>query len=202
MAKMPRQSDLPATHSARSYVQPVFVLILVVGGLGLLLFYAAKVSDDEHEQQAQKRRVKAVAALKDNPAIQTHVHDAELVAMIADDPDAVKNAATLVFSDVDFSDERFSRVAELAHLENLGVYSCKAPEKLLVHLQSVPSIRKIFFETSHLSDEGVRLLGTLPNLRQIHFEQVMSSHQIELLKATLPNVELRIPYPESAEPRR
>src|SRR5687767_1394359 len=174
MDKTSRQPDRPETHEARSYVRPVLVLLLVAGGVGALLFYAAKVSDDEHERQAQKRREKAVAALKDDPATQTLVHDAELVAMIADDPDAVEKATTLVFSDVDFSDERFSRVAELVHLENLGVYSCKAPQKLLVRLQGVPSIRKIFFETSPISDEGVRLLGTLPNLRQIHFEQVMS----------------------------
>jgi len=183
------------------YVGAISTVVLLCGGIGALLYYGAKLSNQEHERRGRQRRAAAIEAIKEDPATQTIVHDSELVAMIVDDAAAAERATALVFSDVDFSDKGFKRIAELVNLQDLGVYSCQDTDALFSYIQGMPSIRKIYIETSNFSAESVRLMATLPNLEQVRFEQAMSDDEVELLKATLPNVKLGIPSPQSVEPR-
>jgi hypothetical protein len=87
-------------------------------------------------------------------------------------------------------------------VKRIVFYSCGGADDLLHAMKGMPSVEDLYFEVSGLSDDGVRVLGTFPNLKKVHFEQVIDREREKLLRDTLPGVEVEIPYPEAAEPRR
>jgi hypothetical protein len=168
------------------------VLALVVVTV-LLLYYGSRLSQQEDDRRLSEGRQRDLTAIKEGRADETFIYDPELFAMVVADSEAAANATSLVFSHVDFSDSRFAEINRLERLQNLGVASSKNVDALFTHAQGMPSIRKVWIETSPISDSGIGMLATLPNLKQIRFEQAMSAEQMELLKETLPGVNIDAP---------
>ncbi len=173
----------------------------VVGVAAAMVYYGARLSRQEKHRQAAERRSSDLASIKAGAAEEIMIYDAELLVMIVADAEAAEKATSLIFSSVDFSDERFAAIEKLPVLRNVGVYSCEHTDALLNYIQAMATIERMWIETSPIDDEAIARLATLPNLKQIRFEQVMSAKQIELLGRTLPGVNVDIPFPESDEPR-
>lgn len=182
----------PPFRAAR-LLRGLFIAALAIAAAADVLLYAARVSERENLRQAAARRSSELSALKEGRSDETMIYDAETLAMIVDDPAAAERAASLVFSSVDFADERFARVGELANLKNVGVYSCRNADRLIDYLHGMASIERMWIEVSPLSDDGVRLLATLPRLKHIHFEQVMTSEEVRRLERALPRAVVDAP---------
>ena len=140
-----------------------------------------------------------LAAIKAGQADEIFVYEAELLEMIAADPQAMASATTLVFSSADFADQRFSAVADLKALRNVAINASKNADALLAHMRGMESVEKLYVEQSPVSFRGISALATLPNLKHVRFEQPVSARHAELLKKTLPKVNLRLPYVASGD---
>jgi len=190
-----------APSASRGVLLSLFVAAAIIGAAGVLLYFGARVNRQENDRRSAERRRGEFAAIKEGPDDEILIYDAELLAMIVADADAAERATSLVFSDADFSDERFAEVSKLKNLQNVGVYSSQNADALLKYLEGMASIERMWIETSPIQDDGIRLLATLPNLKNIHFEQEMSAEQIELLEKTLPNVSVDTPFTEANDSR-
>jgi len=180
-------------------IRAVVLVLALVGVVVAMLFYGGRLNQKENDRRLSERRSRDFAAIKENPAEEILIYDAELLAMVVADPEAAGNATSLVFTSVDFADERFAEVNKLAGLKNVGIYSSRNAETCITYLQGMKSIERMWIETSPIDDGGIALLATLPNLKQIRFEQVMSAKQIELLEKTLPKVNVATPFRETGE---
>jgi hypothetical protein len=194
-------SPASAPSASRGVLLSLFVAAAIIGAAGVLLYFGAHLNRQENDRRAGERRQNEFAAIKEGRDNEVMIYDAELLAMIVADPDVAEHATSLVFSDADFSDERFSKIRELKGLVNVGVYSSQNADALLKYLEGMASIERMWIETSPIQDDGIRLLATLPNLKKIHFEQEMSAEQIELLEQTLPNVSVDTPFTEANDSR-
>ncbi len=87
------------------------------------------------------------------------------------------------------------------YIRSIFVYSCQNADVLFSRIQHMPSIEVVGIETSRFTEAGLKQLQTLPKLKELHIEQVVPDALIDSLREWLPNVDLKIPYPESAEPR-
>jgi hypothetical protein len=190
-----------APTASRGVLLSLFVAAAIIGAAGVLLYFGARLNMQENDRRAGERRQNEFAAIKDAPDDEILIYDAELLAMIVADADAAERATSLVFSDADFSDVRFSEVSKLKNLQNVGVYSSQNADALLKYLEGMASIERMWIETSPVQDGGIRLLATLPNLKKIHFEQEMTAKQIELLEQTLPKVSVDTPFTEANDSR-
>ena len=190
-----------APSATRGVLLSLFIAAAIIGAAGALLYFGARLNRQENDRRADDRRQNEFAAIKEGRDDEILIYDAELLAMIVADPDAAERATSLVFSDVDFSDERFAQISKLKNLQNMGVYSSQNADVLLKYVEGMASIERMWIETSPIQDDGIRLLATLPNLKKIRFEQVMSAKQIELLEKTLPKVSVDTPFSEEDEPR-
>ncbi len=190
-----------APSASRGVLLSLFIVAAIIGAAGALLYFGARLNRQENDRRADDRRRNEFAAIKEGPDDEILIYDAELLAMIVADPDAAERATSLVFSDVDFSDERFAAINKLVRLQNVGVYSSQNADALLKYVEGMASIERMWIETSPIQDDGIRLLATLPNLKKIHFEQEMSAKQIELLEKTLPKVSVDTPFTEVDDPR-
>jgi hypothetical protein len=190
-----------AASPAMAVLRAVIIVLALVGAAVALLVYGGRLNRQENDRRLSERRSRNFAAIKENPAEEILIDDAELLAMVVADAEVAENATSLVFTSVDFADERFAEVNKLDRLKNVGIYSSRNAEACLAFLQGMKSIERMWIETSPLADEGIALLATLPNLKQIRFEQVMSVKQIELLEKILPDVNVATPFREDDEPR-
>ena len=190
-----------APSASRGVLLSLIVAAAIIGAAVALLYFGASFNRQENDRRAAERRQNEFAAIKEGRDDEILIYDAELLAMIVADSDAAERATSLVFSDVDFSDERFAEISELKNLQNVGVYSSQNADVLLMYVEGMESIERMWIETSPIQDDGIKLLATLPNLKKIHFEQAMSAKQIELLEKTLPKVSVDIPFSEEDEPR-
>jgi hypothetical protein len=199
---------MPDTHPSKSArtvsaskgaIRAVIIVLALVGAVVALLIYGGRLNQQENDRRLSERRSRDFAAIKENPAEEILIDDAELLAMVVADAEVAENATSLVFTSVDFADERFAEVNKLEGLKNVGIYSSRNAEACLTYLQGMKSIERMWVETSPIDDEGIALLATLPNLKQIRFEQMMSAKQIELLEKTLPKVNVATPFREEDE---
>ncbi len=191
----------PSPSASRGVLVSLFVAAAILGAAGVLLYFGARLNRQENDRRTDQRRQNEFAAIKEGSDDEILIYDAELLAMIVADAAAAERATSLVFSDVDFSDERFAEISKLNNLQNVGVYSSQNADALLKYVQGMASIERMWIETSRLQDDGIRLLATLPNLKKIHFEQVMSTEQMELLEKTLPKVNVDTPFLAEDESR-
>jgi hypothetical protein len=176
-----------------------YVRGVVTGLLIALTFAALLLASDRARHREDRRRVGEhlrhdLATIKAGQADEIFVYEAELLEMIAADPQAMANATTLVFSNADFADPRFSAVAELKVLRNVAINSSRNADALLAHMQDMESIEKLYIEQSPISASGIAALRTLPNLKHLRFEQPVSKKEANLLKKTLPKVNVRLSY--------
>jgi hypothetical protein len=186
---------------AKGALRAVIIVLALVGAAVALLFYGGRLNQQENDRRMSQRRSRNFAAIKENPAEEILIDDAEVLAMVVADPEVAENAVSLVFTSVDFADERFAEVNKLEGLKNVGIYSSRNAEACITYLQGMKSIERMWIETSPIDDGGIAMLATLPNLKQIRFEQVMSAKQIELLEKTLPDVNVATPFRADDEPR-
>lgn len=190
-----------APSTSRGVLLSLFVAAAILGAAGVLLYFGARLNRQENDRRSDQRRQNEFAAIKEGPDNEILIYDAELLAMIVADADAAARATSLVFSDVDFSDERFAEISKLKNLQNVGVYSSQNADALLKYVEGMASIERMWIETSPIQEDGIRLLATLLNLKKIHFEQEMSAKQIELLETTLPKVDVDTRFSEDDEPK-
>ncbi|MHB8974943.1 MAG: hypothetical protein ACYC3X_31630, partial [Pirellulaceae bacterium] len=142
-----------------------------------------------HEQRRDTMRQELFDKVK-NGRNNPWVMDAELLSMLADDPECVTNVTSLQFSMSDLSDSRFKRTRDFRQLQGIAFYDCRNTDNVLESINGMPTILTVSFAATGYSDDGIRWLATLPNLKQIVFERVLPSDEIGFLRKLLPDVEL------------
>lgn len=168
------------------------MLLFAVALLSILVYggYRSKIERmAELDQRTDKMRQELFEKVKHGEST-PWVMDAELLSMLADDPECVRNVTSLQFSMSDLSDSRFKRTREFHQLRGINFYDCRNTDNVLEAVNGMPTIITVYFEVSDVNEESIRLLATLPNLKKVQFEQIMPPGEIELLRKLLPNVEL------------
>jgi hypothetical protein len=54
------------------------------------------------------------------------------------------------------------------------------------------SIEELSFDTTLLSDEGMKLLASFPNLKRVHFAYIREPSKAKSVREALPGVEVEI----------
>jgi hypothetical protein len=195
------QSHAPpsARSSPAGALRGVAIGLALLAAAVLMLYYGSRLNKQEDQRRLGERRQRDLTSIKEGRGDETFIYDAEMLALIVADPDAAASATSLVFSNVDFSDQRFAEINRLERLQNLGVASSANVDALLAYMQGMPSIQRMWIKASPLSESGIGLLASLPNLKQIRFEQAVSAEHVELLETTLPEVKIDTPLSEQDE---
>lgn len=180
----------PIDPSEISAARSACILLGVAAAIAVVLSYGIYLSRSEEQHRAEERRLKEYTAVKEGRSGEATVNDGDLIAMLAADPDCVENCTSLMFTDVDFRDEGFQHLGELANVEHVGVYSSDNVDVLLTYVQGSPRIEKIWIESSPITDVGISLFTSFPGLEHLHFEQAMPIQQISYLKTALPKLRL------------
>lgn len=169
-----------------------YMLLFVVAVLSILVYgcYRSEIERmADLDQRTDKMRQELFEKVKHGNST-PWVLDAELLSMLADDPDCVRNVTSLQFSMSDLSDSRFRRTREFHQLRGINFYDCRNTDNVLEAVNGMPTIITVYFEVSVVTEDGIRLLATLPNLKKVQFEQIMPPSEVGLLRKLLPNVEL------------
>ncbi|HEX6960868.1 MAG TPA: hypothetical protein VF175_03315 [Lacipirellula sp.] len=182
-----------AAAAAVSYARGGVVLLAVIAAVAALLLFGDRVQEREEQRRIGEHVQRDLAAIKQGRGEDIFIYEPELMARIAAEPQAVANATTLVFSRTDLSDPRFAEIKKLKVLQNVAIDSCKNADSMLLHMQGMVSVEKLWLEDSPVSQRGIKALAALPNLKHVRFEQFVTPDEAKLLKRTLPNVNLRLP---------
>lgn len=177
--------------STRSCLVMAGVLLAIVG----LMIGGIYLLAQRDRAEAAKRRAAELAEDFENARGDAEVHvflDPTLLVMLADDPDSVKILTELDLSMVDFRDRDMAAVSKLSNVKRVYAYSCHGIENLLSAMQGLPAVEELHFDTTLLSDEGIKLLATFPNLKKVRFNYVAEQERVDLLKSTIPHVPLEI----------
>jgi hypothetical protein len=190
----------PTTDASKiTTVRWVLITVAIIATIGGLLAFGSRISRQEDVRRLRERRDRNLAEIKADPSDEILIYDLELLALLVADEETSVQVKSLVFTEVDFSASPIAEISRLTQLQNIGFYSCGGADLLLARLQGMPSVEKIWVETSAISADGIKLLAALPNLKHIRFEQVMSDADVELLEETLPRVNIEVPQSESAK---
>jgi hypothetical protein len=181
------------TAAAASHMRAGVVIVAVVAAVTALLLFGERVQKREEQRRIGEHVKRDLAAIKQGRGEDIFIYEPELMARIAAEPQAVANATTLVFSRTDLSDPRFADIKKLKVLQNVAIDSCKNADAILIHMQGMSSVEKLWIEDSRVTERGIKALATLPNLMHVRFEQFVTPDEARLLKRTLPDVNLRLP---------
>lgn len=118
--------------------------------------------------------------------------DPRLIEMLAGDDDCIKNLKRLNLSSVDLNGPQTASAGKLVNVNKIAFYDCVGPEELLKAMKGSPSVEELSFDTTLVSDDGVRMLATFPNLKKVYFSYVNEQSREKLLRETLPGVEIEI----------
>ena len=186
----------------KSAVSGCIVAVVVVAALfGLLItagYYSAKRSQAEYERKQQERRLRAVADIRSGRG-DVSISDAELLEMLADDPECVQTVTSIYFFMADLGVSRFQRVREFGNVNDIGFYDCRNADNVMVVAKDMASIESLFFEVTGISDESLQSLAAFPNLKKVRLEQVVADETIDELNELLPDVIVEAPFPASKE---
>jgi hypothetical protein len=181
------------------YARNGLVIFIPFAAVVALLVFGTRVQEREQQRRVGEHLQRDLAAIKQGRCEEIFIYEAELLALIAADPQAMANATTLVFSSADFSDPRFAVISKLKLLENVAINSSKNADAMLGYMQGMSSVQKFWIEESPVSKNGLAMLGKLPNLKRVRFEQPLSADEANLLKQLLPKADLRLPYAATNE---
>lgn len=201
---MTKSPTSPETGQHRSCLAAIVIVGLIMAAIGAAGFWAltkaAERSRKEFEQNQAERRVEYFGKVKaGGDGSRISIMDPLLLEMLAEDADCVANLTELSLAMVDIAGKPSLAAKSLVNVRKIVFYDCVGADELLRALQGSAAVEDIYFEQTYLSDDGVQLLATFPNLKEAHFEDVTDASREKLLKTALPDVNLKIPYPRSAE---
>ena len=176
------------------------IAALICGAVLLATRYAREQSRLAFEREQAQRRQEAFEKVRSGDH-NIFVDDAELLQMLANDAECVKNLTEVVFFMADLTPEYAEHIARLTNVRSIGFYDTDGADYILQHAGELP-IEELSFETTPLSDDSLRNLSKFSKLREVHFEQVLDRDAIAILETLRPEVAVRIPYPEDKEPKR
>ena len=177
---------------AASYARGGVVALDVIAGVVALLMFGERVQQREERRRVVEHVQRDLSAIKQGRGEDIFVYEPELLVKIASEPQAVANATTLVFSRTDLSDPRFAEIKKLKLLQNVAINACKNADAMLMHIQGMESVEKIYIEDSRITPAGIGALGALPNLQHLRIEQPVTPGEEKLLVKTLPHVNLQL----------
>ena len=187
-------SPLPQSKSDRpfAWLWVVTGLLLFCGVIAYLVHLGHQQSIAEIQHAQQHRESESFEAVKGGKSEVTVYQSPEILSMLADDPDCVRNLRSVCFFICELGDPRFFKLSKLTNVREIAIYDGRGVEAFLKAIGGMPSIERISFESIRLDDEMLEQLAAFPNLKRVHFERDLDPSQIELLQRVIPNVEIEM----------
>jgi hypothetical protein len=196
--------DSPATRPSSSRPFPWLHLvagsILFSGLIAFLLYLEHQRSIAEFQRAQQRRESESFQKVKSGESQVTVYGTPEVLMMLANDPECIRNLTSIYFFIADLSDPRYTITNKLSNVDDIGIYDCQGVTEFLKSIKGMPSVKSIYIESVRLDDEILTSLDSLPNLNKVRFEQLLNEHQIELLSKALPEALIEVADPISGDP--
>jgi hypothetical protein len=190
----------PRTDIGRGGLLAVGIVLAIVAVLVTLALVARRHNAVQMEAMRAKWRQQAFDAAKAGNERPLIFGDAKAIEMLASDADCIRNVTHLQLSNVSFENVDLSAAHKLVNVRSISFYDCAHAEKLFSAMQGLPSVEGIGWESTYVSDDGIRSLAEFPNLKRVRVEDIVSDARERLLRESLPGVTLNIPNPERNEP--
>jgi hypothetical protein len=191
----------PNSGCSRGCLIVTAIALVLIALLVVLAIRARKQVALQREAMRAKWRQQAFDAAKAGNERPLIFGDAKAIEMLAGDADCIRNVTHLQLSNVSFENVDLSAAHKLVNVRSISFYDCAHTEKLFSAMRGMPSIEGIGWESTYVSDDGIRSLAEFPNLKRVRVEDIVSDARERLLRETLPGVALNIPYPERNEPK-
>ena len=115
------------------------------------------------------------------------VLDAQLLPMLAEDNDCIKNLKELCFAMVEITPEHAAHVARLVNVRSIHFYDTRGADFVLEYSRNLP-IEELSFDSTPLSHDFLRILTELPCLKKLYFGYELGPHELVILQALPPGV--------------
>jgi hypothetical protein len=196
--------DSPATRPSSSRPFPWLHLvagsILFSGLIAFLLYLEHQRSIAEFQRAQQRRESESFQKVKSGESQVTVYGTPEVLMMLANDPECIRNLTSIYFFIADLSDPRYTITNKLSNVDDIGIYDCQGVTEFFKSIQGMPSVTSVFIESVRLDDGLFNALASLPNLKKVRFEQLLAENQIELLSKALPEALIEVADPISGDP--
>jgi hypothetical protein len=162
---------LPRVRLVWLWISAVAVVMAAV----LLTLLRKHALEEQRQFEARLTRVvgEEIDAVRNNETDSVTVYAPFQLERIVVAPECVpKIRAVRVASWADLTDQRWSMLKQLPHLESLGVYDSGSAESLFERIQGMESLHRVELRSLPLSDEGMRRVAGLPHLRELTLYEV------------------------------
>jgi hypothetical protein len=185
-------SDVANNQPARSVIRTCGLalvgVVILVAGLGGLLYLGRLQSAAEIERNQQRREAESFAQVKSGDSRVTVYGRPKILELLADDATCTQNLQSIGFFVCDLGEPGFATTAELTNVCDLWIYDCRNSEEFLDTVRGMPSIESISFESIFVNERLFKSLANFPNLKRVRFERRLDAPDIELLSQIIPGV--------------
>ena len=154
--------------------------------LPLAILYSRQHARLESERQRAEWRQKWFSTVKQGDH-KVSVLDAQLLPMLAEDNDCVKNLKELCFAMVEITPEHAAHVSRLANLRSIHFYDTRGADYVLAHSRNLP-IEELSFDSTPVSHDSLRIVTELPCLKKLYFGYELGPDELVILQALPPGV--------------
>ncbi len=138
---------------------------------------------ESERQQAEWRQMWFMRVKQGGPAVS--VLDAQLLPMLAEDNDCIRNLKELHFAMVEITPENAAHISRLTNLRSISFYDTRGADHVLEHSRDL-RIEELSFDSSPVSQDSLRIVTELPCLKKLHFGHALGPDALTILKALPP----------------
>jgi hypothetical protein len=158
---------LPGGRFAGLWITAVVVVMAV-----FLLTVAQKYAGEEAQRQFHVKLTRIIdeeiVEVRTNRTDSVTIYAPFQLERVAAQPDCVSRIHDVrIPSWTDLTDQRWSLLKRLPHLESLGVYDSGSAESLFERIEGTESLHRVNLTSMPFSDEGMRQIARLPELREL-----------------------------------
>lgn len=169
-----------AKMSTRDSKSGIVYVVFFAAGLTTLLYLSCDSTEERLSGMVERVRS------GENYAF---IHDPELVPMLAADSACVANLEIIYLEPSDLSDTRYARLKDLSNVREVHCAYFPLVPKSLEFIAAMPSIERISFMNSGVSEEGVLNLAKIKGLKEITFTMMTVPRKpIDSLRVERPDI--------------
>jgi len=175
-----------STKPSRGCVSCLTAIAVIAIILPIGIRYARQHARLKSERQQAEWRQKWFSMVKQGDS-RVSVLDAQLLPMLAEDNDCIKNLKELCFAMVEITPEHAAHVSRLANLRSIHFYDTRGADYVLAHSRNL-RIEELSFDSTPVSHDSLRIVTELPCLKKLHFGYELGSEELVILQALPPGV--------------
>lgn len=178
------------TMRSRRYALCLLAIAVIAIILPLAIRRARQQARLESERQQAERRQMWFLRVKQGGSAVSAL-DAQLLPMLAEDNDCIRNLKELHFAMVEITPENATHISRLTSLRSIAFYDTRGADYVLEHSRDLP-LEELSFDKTPVSHDSLRIVTKLPCLTKLRFGHALGPDTSTILKALPPGTAVEI----------